>query len=88
MNKETKDPMLVEQAQMEETHDYLIRGRALRGLDDDQLKERWTVAFKAWFYDRTKYRDLEDATAELQLRDAVPPYETVSGELAAMAPLI
>ncbi len=77
---------LLEEAAMDETGDYLTRGRSLRELDDGQLKVRWTAAIKAFWQEATRERerDLDDTGAELRLRGAEPPYETVSGELAAL----
>jgi hypothetical protein len=71
---------------MEQTARYLQGGRYLGSLTTDQLKDAWTAAFKTWFASRSAEdaRRMDDASAELGLRNEQPPFETVQAEANAM----
>jgi hypothetical protein len=71
---------------MEETRDYLERGRHFSGLSTEELKRSWTDAFKLWCAHRTaeSQREFDDLAAELRLRGEEPPYETVEAETREM----
>jgi hypothetical protein len=73
-------------AAMEETEDYLARGRRFEHLSVEDLGRRWTTAFKAWCRDRTPEprQEFDDAAAELRLRGAEPPFDTVRDEIPAL----
>lgn len=70
---------------MEQTQDYLARGRRFATLDVGQLSEDWIIAVRSWLArkDRAHERLMDDLTAELRLRGSEPPYDAVKGELAA-----
>ena len=68
---------------MEETANYLERGRRFSQVHVDQLNKKWIVAFRGLFVDHdTDFRrDIDDLAAELRLRDFEPPYASVKPEL-------
>jgi hypothetical protein len=70
---------------MEQTQDYLGRGRRFAALDVGQLSEDWINAVRSWLArkDPSRERIMDDLTAELQLRGAEPPYGAVKQELVA-----
>src|SRR5713226_3256618 len=70
---------------MEQTQDYLARGRRFAALDVGQLSEDWIVAVRSWLArkDQARERMMDDLTAELQLRGSEPPYDAIKKELAA-----
>jgi hypothetical protein len=70
---------------IEQTQDYLARGRRFATLDVGQLSEDWIIAVRSWLArkDRARERMMDDLTAELQLRGSEPPYDSVKKELAA-----
>jgi hypothetical protein len=70
---------------MEQTQDYLSRGRRFAALDAGQLSEDWVNAVRRWLArkDRSRERTMDDLAAELELRGSEPPYEVVKQELAA-----
>ena len=70
---------------MEQTQDYLNRGRRFAALDAGQLSEDWVSAVRRWLArkDRSRERTMDDLAAELELRGSEPPYEAVKQELAA-----
>jgi hypothetical protein len=78
---------MIESAEMDETRDYLTRGRAHAKLSDDDLRDTWVIAFRRWFLSRgpAEVRDANDLAAELRLRDVIPPYERIQAESDAMA---
>jgi hypothetical protein len=55
------------EVEMEETRDYLTRGRRFRSDETEKVKERWVAASKAWDGNRNHPAlvDLSDARAEL-----------------------
>lgn len=70
---------------VEQSQDYLARGRRFATLDVGQLSEEWIIAIRSWLArkDPARERMMDDLTAELQLRGFEPPYDTVNQELAA-----
>jgi hypothetical protein len=70
---------------IEQTQDYLARGRRFATLDVGQLSGDWIIAVRSWLArkDRARERMMDDLTAELQLRGSEPPYDAVKKELAA-----
>src|SRR5271165_4253375 len=75
---------------VEQTQDYLARGRRFAALDVGQLSEDWIIAVRSWLAckDREREQMMDDLTAELQLRRSEPPYDAVKQELAARFALI
>ena len=75
---------------MDGTKGYLERGRRLQGLTDEQLATRWIADFRAWLGSRSAPDDpgnsteMDDAAAELRLRNVEPPYDQVRDEVKAM----
>jgi hypothetical protein len=65
--------------QMNETRDYLSRGRCFENSGDAELQELWVVAFRRFFAERSlESRDeMSDAAAELNLRSLEPPLDRV-----------
>jgi hypothetical protein len=70
-------------AAMEETEDYLVRGRRFQRLSIEDLGQHWTNAIKAWVRDRSKewQREFDDTQAELGLRGAEPPWSNIRNEI-------
>jgi hypothetical protein len=70
---------------IEQTQDYLARGRRFATLNVGQLSEDWIIAVRSWLSrkDRARERLMDDLTAELQLRGSEPPYDALKQELAA-----
>ena len=86
--KDRTEAMVVaflEHRKMEQTQDYLARGRRFATIDVGQLSEDWIIAVRSWLArkNRTGERKMDDLTAELQLRGFQPPYDAVKRELAA-----
>jgi hypothetical protein len=69
---------------LEQTQDYLVRGRRFAKLDVAQMNEDWINAVRGWLAhkDRTNERMMDDLAAELRLRGVEPPYGAVEQELA------
>jgi hypothetical protein len=65
-------------AAMEETEDYLTRGRRFQHLTIESLEYGRTWAFKAWCQNRSPelQRTFDDSAAELRIRGAEPPFDT------------
>jgi hypothetical protein len=80
----------LEHRRMEQTKDYLGRGRRFAALDVGQLSEDWIIAVRSWLArkDREREQMMDDLTAELQLRSSEPPYDAVKQELTARFALI
>jgi hypothetical protein len=74
----------LEHRKMEQTQDYLTRGRRFATLDAEQLSEDWIMAVRRWLArkNRPGERMMDDLSAELQLRGFEPPYDAVKQELA------
>jgi hypothetical protein len=82
---EKGDDLAIEQlqhAQMKETRDYVERGRGLASQTDDEVKSVWVAMFERWFDEKTaeNRRNMDDASAELRLRDLEPPYDRVKAK--------
>jgi hypothetical protein len=71
---------------MEETQQYLSRGRRFEATPDEELRLYWTEAFRKWFQTRSPghVREPDDLSAELRLRGQDPPYDSVKAELSRM----
>jgi hypothetical protein len=69
----------LQHALMNETREYLSRGRMLSESSDEELQEIWVATFERWFAERTaeNTRNMDDAAAELRLRNLEPPYDRV-----------
>jgi hypothetical protein len=85
MTKRTKKPKddpaftalgLVE---MDETSDYVARGRAFKGREDAEVIDLWVAAFEKLFATRTAEARLmvEDLQAELRLRKIESPADRI-----------
>jgi hypothetical protein len=73
----------VDVALMDQTNDYVMRGRHFARLDSYELNEIWAAAFKKRFTPLTKaaqYCEFADAWAELRLRGAELPLHLVPAE--------
>jgi hypothetical protein len=72
---------------MNETKDYLDRGRRFSEVLPDELAAQWVIAFKAWFAarDDAHRREMDDLSAELRLRDLPIPKDQIRAETDAMA---
>src|SRR6266566_8477377 len=68
---------------MEQTRDYLARGRRFAKLDVGRLNKDWIIAVTRWLAhkDRTNERMMDDLAAELRLRRLEPRYGAVKQEL-------
>ena len=68
---------------LNETRDYLERGRALADIDDAEALDGWVTAFEVWFEKRTKknVRVMDDAAAELRLRGLDQPEDRVKSKI-------
>jgi hypothetical protein len=73
-------------AQMNETRDYLARGRSLAGSNDSQILDVWVVTFEVWFERRTDEarRNMDDAAAEIRLRNLEYPYDRVKAQVETL----
>jgi hypothetical protein len=69
-------------ALMNETRDYLARGRRLAASSDQEVQNVWVAAFERWFEQKTaeNVRNMDDAAAELRLRNLEPPYDRVKAK--------
>jgi hypothetical protein len=72
---------IVAEATMEDTLDYVRRGRRFKKkTDGEELKQRWAATFRLLVSDLDDRRvlgELNDLGAELQLREIELPYEAV-----------
>jgi hypothetical protein len=76
---------------IDQTEDYLRRGRRFSDLETDVLKEQWIVAFKKHcrdFEDVALNRKSNDLQAELALRSIDPPFDVVEADLGRMTAAI
>ena len=73
-------------ALMEETAQYLSRGRQFRTTSEVELKLRWAEALRRWIRTHSpgNVRQLDDLSAELRLRGMGPPEDSVKAELSSM----
>ncbi|RAK52766.1 hypothetical protein [Phenylobacterium deserti] len=71
---------------MEETADYLRRGRIFEADPLGEVEAGWVAAFKTWTatHHPQVRKMLDDLWAELRLRDAEPPFARVEAELDAL----
>lgn len=71
---------------MEETADYVRRGRIFETDPLNEVEAGWVAAFKTWTATRHPQvrKMLDDLWAELRLREAEPPFERVQPELDAL----
>jgi len=78
---------MIESAAMDETLDYLRRGRAHGDMTDEALRDEWARAFKHWFAWRSRSgrRQTDDLSAELRLRKIDAPFERIATESGTMA---
>jgi hypothetical protein len=74
----------LQHALMNETKDYLERGRRFAKSTFEDLNREWVAAFNGLFVDgdRSRRRDMDDAAAEIRLRGREPPYDTVRDRIA------
>jgi len=72
--------------QMENTRDYLTRGRSFFKTETDELKRRWIEVTGSWLqnFGAMDLRETDDLTAELCLRHIDLPYESLKSELEAI----
>jgi hypothetical protein len=65
--------------EMDETSDYVARGRAFKGREDAEVIDLWVAAFEKLFATRTAEARLmvEDLSAELRLRKIEPPADRI-----------
>jgi hypothetical protein len=71
---------VAESMEMDETADYLRRGRRFAALPDQDAKKAWAKAFKAWIEETSspeRQKLAADLAAELRLRLIAPPTELV-----------
>ena len=70
---------------MEKLRSYLAAGRRFAGLSVANLNAQWALATKAVCAngEMTQLADLDDLSAELDLRDLKKPYELVRDTLTA-----
>ena len=67
---------------LEQTADYLIRGRRFEGLHDEALRTGWILAMTEWAQSLTDARlAVDDYSVELRLRLLEPPLEKVEAKL-------
>ncbi len=74
----------IQHRQVEESADYVVRGRAYEPLSDADLADAWINAFKAWAHDFSMRQEMDDYGAELGLREIQPPLDRVPEEWAAV----
>jgi hypothetical protein len=90
MSKDDLGQEFLQHTLMEETADYLRRGRLHESLPLPELNELWVGAFRAWFEQRGQQEEsqrltvINDLSAELRLRGYDPPYDRVPEEASRM----
>ena len=69
--------------QLNEMREYLERGRALQNISDFAALDTWVATFERWFETRTEkdVRNLDDAAAELRLRNLDLPEDRVRSKI-------
>jgi hypothetical protein len=69
---------------MNETADYLRRGRRFLSLPLSELNDRWIPAFRDAILNKIVDRvlDMDDFAAELRLRGLDPPFDRVADDVA------
>ena len=75
--------MWIQNELLEQTRDYLTRGRHFERLRLDRLNEEWAKAFRQFVTQRIgpHLRDMDDAGAELRLRGEEFPTYLVTAEV-------
>ena len=76
---------------MEDTRQYLLRGRRFEHLGIEELNQRWTGSSKACADDIANYEalyDYVDSTAEFQLRNIELPHDAIKADLQKLAAAI
>src|SRR5476649_706633 len=75
---------------LEQTRDYLTRGRRFESLRIDQLNEEWAKAFRQFVRQQIgpHARDMDDAGAELRLRGEEFPTHLVMSEVEQLKAVI
>ena len=85
---------------MDETQDYVQRGRRFEAMPTPKLNDQWVAAFQRFVHaagiavetgDQTSgydTRDLDDTAAELGLRGIEPPLDAVKQETDALQRLV
>jgi len=70
INGDAEVRAFLESEAMDQTHDYLARGRVFLALEDDQLRADWERAFERAFATREPLdvRKMDDLSAEARLR--------------------
>jgi hypothetical protein len=68
---------VVQSAEMDETNDYVARGRSHRSLELDQLRTDWVSGFKKWAHSLGVAGEL---WAEFRPRNVEPPFDLVRDE--------
>jgi hypothetical protein len=65
--------------EMDETSDYVARGRAFKGREDAEVIDLWVAAFEKLFITRGPEAKLmvDDLQAELRLRKIEPPEDRI-----------
>jgi hypothetical protein len=67
---------------VEQTADYLIRGRRFEGLRDEALMTGWILAMAKWAQSLADARlAVDDYSVELRLRSIEMPFDKVEAEL-------
>jgi hypothetical protein len=79
---------LMKHEEMQEAADYLRRGRRFEKIDTATVQSRWTVAFRNAFRKMHEaptqelQNEFNDLSAELALRGAERPFDSVQSEIA------
>jgi hypothetical protein len=81
---ETELDALLQHELMNETRDYVERGRRLQTLSSAGIFNSWVVGFERWFETAGNSRDMDDAAAEIRLRGLKMPYERVKNKIRAL----
>ena len=68
---------------MEQTRDYIGRGRRFARLEVGQLNQSWITAVRRWLARKNPTNELtmDDLTSEFALRKLKPPYAVVQQQL-------
>jgi hypothetical protein len=70
---------------MNETKDYLDRGRLFEQLSIRELNEKWITAVRRFVADDSSVVfEMDGLSAELRLRSREPPFEAVESEISKM----
>jgi hypothetical protein len=71
-------------ALMNETREYVARGRRFSATDIATLRDQWVSLFRRTLIDRevAAKTEFNDVDAEFRLRNIEPPYDRIQSELA------